>query len=245
MRGGLGARSPCRGPRRVDDLLLSGHPHLPDSAILRRRLQAPRATFSDRGERRAFVSDLPPADFLPRTWNSGPARDRPSICSWCVLPRATTATFVNSSKSVLSPVDILLNTKCRTLSSPAPSSRAGVLGDEYTEIHPSSGLIRYVFAILNALPVMLTTIRFFLCLCTPRTTLTLTTRSKRRSNRISSGERVNEVRAHLLAAFPVLTSIRRHCCRAPLIKASRCSEGLLLARSTFPPLAVYPWRYQD
>ena len=53
--GGLGARSPCRGPRRVDDMLLSAHPHLPNSAIFRHRLQAPRATFCDRGEHRAFL----------------------------------------------------------------------------------------------------------------------------------------------------------------------------------------------
>ena len=90
---------------------------------------------------------------------------RPPSCDDC--------DFVNSSKNFLSPVDFLLNTKCRTLSSPTPSIRAGVLGDEYTEIHAPSGLIRYVFAILNALLVMLTTIQVFLCLCTPRTTLTL------------------------------------------------------------------------
>ena len=103
LRGGLGAHSSRRDPRRIDDLLLSAHPHLPDSAIFRRRLQAPRATFCDRGEHRAFVLDLPPADFLPRTWNSGPARGRPSICSWCVLPRATTATSSTHPKASSAP----------------------------------------------------------------------------------------------------------------------------------------------
>ena len=91
LRCGLGARSrrrdrveltTCFSPSAVT-LRLRHSPAVGAGLVLR-----PRTTGAGISADFSTVSSL-------RTWNSGPARDRPSICSWCVLPRATNATLLN------------------------------------------------------------------------------------------------------------------------------------------------------
>ncbi|KAI5895651.1 uncharacterized protein SCHCODRAFT_02573534 [Schizophyllum commune H4-8] len=105
-------------------------PSRPAVGRFRRRLQTPRATFSDPGERRVFDSANIPAAVFPRTWNSGPARTPPWQLVQVVgqLPRHR-----------------LRPSLCRASSFNAQHGlfRAQVgLGDEYTEIRSPSGLIR-------------------------------------------------------------------------------------------------------